>query len=253
MSRVFGFVTTKGGAGKSTLTRLIAGYLAYVKGADVLVIDGDPQGTISKKRRSDLELYDGGELEELEESSYRLQAYAPTDITQQVELNKEFYEYIILDLAGSAAVPGNIRAYANLDRMIIPTNGLDDVNMEVFTTVNIILNQIMPARQELGLGAIKMSGMLNAINPQVGDVKAIKAMRNLEKDLIKKDINLLRKDPDALTEYTLPVQLLGETADMNSAEASLGSYLTTLKEEQTLHVLSKYTIQCESILSFVNS
>jgi len=253
MSKVFGFVTTKGGAGKSTLTRLIAGYLQYVKGADVLVIDGDPQGTISKKRTSDLELYDGEELKSLEESAYTLEAYAPVDITQQVNLNREFYEYIILDLAGSAAVPGNIRAYANLDRMIIPTNGLDDVNMEVFTTVSIIMNQIMPARKQLGLGAIKMCGMLNGINPGVGDVKAMKGMRTLDNQVIKDDIKALREDPKALTDYTLPVQLLGETADINKAEAALGSYLTTLKEEQTLGVLEKYRIQCESILSFVNS
>ena len=253
MAKVFGFVTTKGGAGKSALTRLMAGYLSYVKGLDILVIDGDPQATVTKQRKKDLALYSDDELEQFESSAYSLESYAPVDITQQVTLNKEFYEYIIIDLAGSASVPGNIRAYAMLDRLIIPTNGLDDVNDEVFTTVNIIMNQIMPARQQLGLGPIKMCGMLNAINPGVGDVKAIKEMRDLPSDVIERDIEALKKDKDALVDYALPVRLLGETADINKAEAAIGSYLSTLKEQQTLEVLEKYRIQCETILSFVNS
>ena len=42
------FSTQKGGAGKTTLTVLVASYLHYVKGYDVAVIDCDfPQSTAS--------------------------------------------------------------------------------------------------------------------------------------------------------------------------------------------------------------
>lgn len=45
------FSTQKGGAGKTTLTVLVASYLHYVKGYDVAVVDCDyPQHSIAGMR-----------------------------------------------------------------------------------------------------------------------------------------------------------------------------------------------------------
>lgn len=49
------FSTQKGGAGKTTLTVLVASYLHYVKGYDVAVVDCDyPQHSIAGMRQRDL-------------------------------------------------------------------------------------------------------------------------------------------------------------------------------------------------------
>lgn len=51
------FSTQKGGAGKTTLTVLVASYLHYVKGYDVAVIDCDyPQHSIVEMRGRDLKM-----------------------------------------------------------------------------------------------------------------------------------------------------------------------------------------------------
>ena len=49
------FSTQKGGAGKTTLTVLVASYLHYVKGMNVAVVDCDyPQHSIAEMRKRDL-------------------------------------------------------------------------------------------------------------------------------------------------------------------------------------------------------
>ena len=49
------FSTQKGGAGKTTLTVLMASYFYYVKGMDVVVVDCDyPQFSIKDMRERDL-------------------------------------------------------------------------------------------------------------------------------------------------------------------------------------------------------
>ena len=51
------FSTQKGGAGKTTLTVLVASYLHYVKGYDVAVVDCDsPQYSIAEMRDRDLRM-----------------------------------------------------------------------------------------------------------------------------------------------------------------------------------------------------
>ena len=51
------FSTQKGGAGKTTLTVLVASYLYYVKGLKVLVVDCDyPQFSIEDMRQRDMDL-----------------------------------------------------------------------------------------------------------------------------------------------------------------------------------------------------
>ena len=63
------FSTQKGGAGKTTLTVLVASYLHYVKGYNVAVIDCDfPQHSIADMRKRDLQMT-------MEDDHYKLMAY----------------------------------------------------------------------------------------------------------------------------------------------------------------------------------
>ncbi len=56
------FSTQKGGAGKTTLTVLVASYLHYVKGYEVAVIDCDyPQHSIHEMRERDFKMVEQDE------------------------------------------------------------------------------------------------------------------------------------------------------------------------------------------------
>lgn len=63
------FSTQKGGAGKTTLTVLVASYLHYVKGYNVVVVDCDfPQHSIVEMRERDLKMV-------MEDEHYKRMAY----------------------------------------------------------------------------------------------------------------------------------------------------------------------------------
>lgn len=63
------FSTQKGGAGKTTLTVLVAGYLHYVKGYNVAVVDCDfPQYSIHDMRKRDMKAI-------MEDDYYKVQAF----------------------------------------------------------------------------------------------------------------------------------------------------------------------------------
>jgi cellulose biosynthesis protein BcsQ len=56
------FSTQKGGAGKTTLTVLMASYLYYVRGYDVVVVDCDfPQFSIKDMRERDMQNIESNE------------------------------------------------------------------------------------------------------------------------------------------------------------------------------------------------
>ena len=56
------FSTLKGGAGKTTLTVLMASYLYYVRGYDVVVVDCDfPQFSIKDMRERDMQSIESNE------------------------------------------------------------------------------------------------------------------------------------------------------------------------------------------------
>ncbi|NDV56838.1 MULTISPECIES: ParA family protein [unclassified Bacteroides] len=77
------FSTQKGGAGKTTLTVLVASYLHYVKGYNVAVIDCDfPQHSIAEMRERDIKM-------SMEDDHYKLMAYE-----QFSALGKKAYEVI---------------------------------------------------------------------------------------------------------------------------------------------------------------
>ena len=137
------FSTQKGGAGKTTLTVLVASYLHYVKGMNVAVVDCDyPQHSIAEMRKRDLKTV-------MEDEEYKRMAYE-----QFTRLGKKAYpvlcsppekaiatadEYVagtgdkpdivFFDLPGTVNSTGVLNTLANMDYVFSPI-AADRVVME---------------------------------------------------------------------------------------------------------------------------
>ena len=102
------FSTQKGGAGKTTLTVLVASYLHYVKGMNVAVVDCDyPQHSIAEMRKRDLKTV-------MEDEHYKLMAYR-----QLQRIRKKAYP-----IAESTAEDAVAKADELLEKMPPFTGGL---------------------------------------------------------------------------------------------------------------------------------
>lgn len=106
------FSTQKGGAGKTTLTVLIASYLHYVKGYDVAVIDCDfPQHSIAEMRDRDLKLA-------LEDDHYKRMAYE-----QFTRLKKKAYPVIESSTGKAITDADHITEQADFDIVFFDFTG----------------------------------------------------------------------------------------------------------------------------------
>jgi cellulose biosynthesis protein BcsQ len=126
------FSTQKGGAGKTTLTVLVASYLHYVKGYNVAVIDCDfPQHSIAEMRERDLQMA-------MEDEHYKLMAYeqfstlgkkayvviesspenALKDANEVIEEMKP--DFLFFDLPGTINNPAVIDTLSCMDYIIAP-------------------------------------------------------------------------------------------------------------------------------------
>lgn len=126
------FSTQKGGAGKTTLTVLVASYLHYVKGYNVAVIDCDfPQHSIAEMRERDLQMA-------MEDEHYKLMAYeqfstlgkkayvviesspenALEDAKEVIEELKP--DFLFFDLPGTINNPAVIYTLSYMDYIIAP-------------------------------------------------------------------------------------------------------------------------------------
>ena len=126
------FSTQKGGAGKTTLTVLVASYLHYVKGYNVAVIDCDfPQHSIADMRKRDLQMT-------MEDNHYKLMAYeqfsslgkkayvivesSPENAMEDAkavieEMNPDF---VFFDLPGTINNPEVVKTLSFMDYIIAP-------------------------------------------------------------------------------------------------------------------------------------
>ena len=136
------FSTQKGGAGKTTLTVLVASYLHYVKGMNVAVVDCDyPQHSIAEMRKRDLKTV-------MEDEHYKLMAYrqlqrirkkaypiaestAEDAVAKADELLEKMPEtdIVFFDLPGTVNSTGVLNTLANMDYVFSPI-AADRVVME---------------------------------------------------------------------------------------------------------------------------
>ena len=143
------FSTQKGGAGKTTLTVLIASYLHYVKGYNVAVIDCDyPQHSISQMRERDFKMCENDEYYKgmLYEQFIRLdqkKAYPVIESSTEKALNdadtlceNAEYDFVFFDLPGTMNNRDLVLALASMDYIIAPI-AADRVVME--STLNYMI------------------------------------------------------------------------------------------------------------------
>ena len=126
------FSTQKGGAGKTTLTVLVASYLHYVRGYNVAVIDCDfPQHSISEMRERDLKMA-------MEDEHYKLMAYeqfsslgkkayeviesSPENAAQDAQdvIDELKPDFVFFDLPGTINNPAVVKTLSFMDYIIAP-------------------------------------------------------------------------------------------------------------------------------------
>jgi ATPases involved in chromosome partitioning len=126
------FSTQKGGAGKTTMTVLVASYLHYVKGYNVAVIDCDfPQHSIAEMRERDLKMA-------IEDEYYKLLAYeqftslgkkaymvvesSPENAIEDAENTIEELkpDFLFFDLPGTINNIDVVRTLSQMDYIIAP-------------------------------------------------------------------------------------------------------------------------------------
>lgn len=126
------FSTQKGGAGKTTLTVLVASYLHYVKGYDVAVVDCDyPQYSVHEMRERDLKMateddyYKSLAYEQftrLNKKMYPVVKSLPEKASETAKalLQKGKYDIIFFDLPGTVNKEGVIYTLALMDYIFSP-------------------------------------------------------------------------------------------------------------------------------------
>ena len=127
------FSTQKGGAGKTTLTVLVASYLHYVKNYNVAVIDCDfPQHSITELRERDFKMVDNDEYYKglAYEQITRLEGkkfYPVVESNPQEALNdadtlceQGQYDFVFFDLPGTLNNMDLVEALATMDYIIAP-------------------------------------------------------------------------------------------------------------------------------------
>jgi len=126
------FSTQKGGAGKSTMTVLVASYLHYVKGYNVAVVDCDyPQYSIAELRKRELKMAQEDEyyrslayehFTRLDKKMYPVIKSLPTKAgeTAKALMEKDIYDIIFFDLPGTVNQEGVIHTISQMDYIFSP-------------------------------------------------------------------------------------------------------------------------------------
>ena len=147
------FSTQKGGAGKTTLTVLVASYLHYVKGYNVAVIDCDfPQYSIHDMRQRDMNAsmndnyykslaYE--QFKRLNKKAYPVVCSRPEDAPDAAKALMEKgnpLDFIFFDLPGTIYNPSIINTLATMDYIFTPI-AADRVIMESSIKFASIINE----------------------------------------------------------------------------------------------------------------
>ena len=147
------FSTQKGGAGKTTLTVLVASYLHYVKGYNVAVVDCDyPQHSIVEMRERDLKMamddpyykrmvYE--QIQQLQKKAYPVIESEPEEALNKIdELADTDFEFVFFDLPGTVNNMVVIRTLAKMDYIFAPI-AADRVVMESTLRFVVVLNDTL--------------------------------------------------------------------------------------------------------------
>jgi chromosome partitioning protein len=126
----------KGGAGKSTLTLLLANYLTLDKHCKVTVLDMDYQQSISQKFEKAKILEN---TEPYEILAYSLQDFAALEDT----IKRNPKEIVLIDLPGKLDDDGLIRVFKAADMAVCPFS-YDEFSFESTVPFALVLKKINP-------------------------------------------------------------------------------------------------------------
>jgi len=134
---VISFANPKGGAGKTTSALLLASELAS-RGAQITIIDADPEKWISQ----------WGKLDGKPENVTIIGDVTEDSIVDQIEQAASQTQFVIVDLEGTASLMV-ANAIGMSDLVLIPTQGASMDAMGAAKTIRLIRNQERMARRPI--------------------------------------------------------------------------------------------------------
>jgi chromosome partitioning protein len=168
---VIAFANPKGGAGKTTAALLLASELA-TKGAEVTIIDADPEKWISQWGvlvGKPINIKIVGEVRE-------------DTIVDQIDEASQSSQFVIIDLEGTASLMV-ANAIGMADLVIIPTQGSAMDAKGGAKTIRLIRNQERMARR-----SIPHSVLLTRTSAAVTS----RSLRNVQEQLLKGEIDVFK-------------------------------------------------------------
>ena len=128
MSNVIAIISQKGGAGKSTVTSLLANIFFFILGFRIAVIDADyPQSSISKKRKEELKVIANDErLTTIYNKIYAHKDPYPiittnlTSLTNKIVQIKNDFDFVFIDVTGTMNHPCFTDILMQVNHFLIP-------------------------------------------------------------------------------------------------------------------------------------
>lgn len=164
------FENTKGGAGKSTLTAVMAGYLhsiAKEEGLSIGVVDiDDAQNSIGKLR-----LFEQAESENMSDE-YQIMNISSADFVNQCNYLKKAFDIILVDFPGNLKQEGVVKSLMLIDIVIIP---FEPSQIEVIPTIafyEYYKSNILTKREANGFDTI-VKGLPNRVMANLLEYKDI--------------------------------------------------------------------------------
>ena len=159
-TRFVAFSTQKGGAGKTTLTVLVASFLHYVKNYNVAVIDCDyPQYSILQMRERDLKMASQDEhfkrmayeqFTRLDKKAYPVVESNTKEAVSTAEklISRKDFDFVFFDLPGTMNNQDLIHTLAHMDYVVTPI-AADRVVMESALNYADVVNKHIVGKSNL--------------------------------------------------------------------------------------------------------
>ena len=144
--KTIGFCNQKGGCGKTTLTIFLASYLAYDLKKRVIVLDCDyPQLSLKNTRNAELEsLKESGENIPQQENIYAVEsAEMKHFVSAKKAYEEQGYDYMLVDLPGSASNSEMMICVSQLDYVFIPLETEKKAARATFDFAAVVVNEFL--------------------------------------------------------------------------------------------------------------
>ncbi|SFJ62380.1 ParA family protein [Aerobium aerolatum] len=196
---VIAFANPKGGAGKTTSALILASELA-AKGAQITIIDADPEKWISQ----------WGALPGKPDNVAIISEVSEDSIVDLIEDAANRSQFVIVDLEGTASLMV-ANAIGMADLVLIPTQGASMDAKGAAKTIRLIRNQSRMARRE-----IPHAVLLTRTSAAV----ASRALRNVRDQLDKAGIDVLSTSIVERAAYRDILDYGGLLSTLNSTQVS---------------------------------